>query len=377
MDNKKALFITQCDIYDTYGNGGVQGARKNYELIEKYFGKQNTLLATFPRSVDVKPPDNAIVFRRVQSSLGKVIAACFGCKIYYPWNEKEIINFIKEKDIDFLFLDYSHLGRLARIKGKHKTVIFYGNIEADYAWNKVKNEGIHYLLSYFASKYNDKHGLKADGVLCINQRDSNRLNELYGKQADFILNVSFDDQFKEQKTITEYKREILFLGSLFPPNQHSIEWFIKEVMPELDNITLNIVGKGFENKREKYEKYPNVNVIGFVEDISEYYYRHAVVVQPIIYGAGMKVKTAEAMMYGRTIVASDEALEGYEVDGVEGIYRCNTAREYINKLNDLFSDLNFPKYQPAVRDLFHTKYSTTVLQERFFLFLDELLTKEE
>ncbi len=49
-----------------------------------------------------------------------------------------------------------------------------------------------------------------------------------------------------------------------------------------------------------------------------YYYKHAAVILPIKYGAGMKVKTAEAMMYGRTIFASDEALEGYDGKGIEG-----------------------------------------------------------
>lgn len=372
MKKKKALFITPCDIYDEYGNGGVQGARKNYELIEEYFGKNNTTLATFKQKNYVKPPAGAIVFKGLSTNIGKLIAACAGCKIYYPWQERKIKEFIEKEEVDLLFLDYSHLGRLVKIKGNYKVIVFFGNVESDYAWNKVKNEGIKYLPSYFASKYNDKCSIKADKILCINERDSKRLKELYGRKADFILNVSFKDYFEVKKIKDTFNKEIMFLGSRFAPNEYSIEWFIREVMPHLNDITLNIVGKGFEEKREEYEKYPNVKVVGFVKDVSEYYYRHAVIVQPIRYGAGMKVKTAEAMMYGRTILASDEALEGYDVEGVKGIFRCNEAQEYIDLLNELFEKMKFPSYQNEVRNLFLEKYSTQSLRKKFFEFMDDI-----
>lgn len=165
----------------------------------------------------------------------------------------------------------------------------------------------------------------------------------------------------------------MFFGSLFQPNQLGIEWFMETVMTRLENITLNIVGKGFEKKRKDYEKYKNVRVIGSVEEPDEYYYRHAVVIMPIQYGAGMKVKTAEAMMYGRIILATDEALEGYEVENVEGICRCNMADEYITKINNIFSQQTIPAYQTAVRDCFLEKYDTRRIENKFFKMIDNLL----
>lgn len=373
MKNKKVLFITPTDMYDQFGNGGVKGSQKNYKLVESYFGKENTYLCTFPRNTDVTPPKDAITIKRTQSTLGQLVAALFGCKIYFPWQEKEIVKLIERLNIDLLFIDSSVLGRLARLKGNYKKIVFYHNIEADYAWNKVKNEGIRFLPSFWASRYNDKSGIKADVVMCLNQRDSRRLKELYNRAADFFLPVTFTDRFDESRTILNYKREILFLGSLFAPNQISIEWFIKEVMPKLDNIVLNIVGKDFEKMKEVYEKNENVHVIGSVQALDEYYYQHAVVVLPIQCGAGMKVKTAEAMMYGRRIFASDEALEGYDVEGVKGITRCNSADEYITAINNYFQREERLSYQLDVRKLFMEKYETGCLGKRFKRFMDELM----
>lgn len=373
MENKKALFITPTDMYDLYGNGGVKGSQKNYKLLEKTFGKENTFLCTFPRNTDTVPPENALTFRRTNSTKEQLIAALFGCKVYFPWDEKEILRFIKEKHIDLLFIDCSTLGRLARIKADYKTVVFYHNIEADYAWNKVQNEGIWYLPSYLASKYNDKCGICADKVMCLNLRDSKRLSQLYGREADFLVPVTFSDTFDDTRTVSVYEREILFLGSFFPPNQLSIEWFIDEVMPSLKNIRLNIVGRDFEKKKSEYEKHENVHVIGSVQELGESYYKHVAVVMPIKYGAGMKVKTAEAMMYGRKIFASDEALEGYEVENVDGIVRCNTAEEYVKEINTFFDEGIFLPFYPSVRECFLEKYNTQCIEKRFEQFMEELL----
>lgn len=37
-------------------------------------------------------------------------------------------------------------------------------------------------------------------------------------------------------------------------------------------------------------------------------------VMPIFSGSGMKVKTAEALMYGKFLIGTKEAFEGYEID---------------------------------------------------------------
>lgn len=288
-----------------------------------------------------------------------------------PSEEKKILSYVDEIQPDVIFLDTSLLGKILR-KVDKKTIVFFHNIEADYTWNKVRKEGIGYLLVYWATKYNEKQAMRADRIVCLNNRDSVRMKKLYGRRADFLLPITFKDTFDKDKTTCSYKREILFLGSLFPPNEISIEWFIKEVVPKLQGITLNIVGKDFEKQKEKYEQNENVKVIGTVEELASYYYSHAAVVLPIKYGAGMKVKTAEAMMYGRRIFASDEALEGYEVEGINGISRCNTVQEYVNAINTYFEKEEQKPYEEKVRTLFLKNYETKVVKQKFFEMINEL-----
>lgn len=363
---KKILFITPHDFFDLCGNGGVKVTRRNYDLLEKHFGENNISLGVFRAKRHATPSRSVSAFEQPHNRMEMLLASLWGCMKYLPWQEKKIVKKLQSKETDLLFVDSSTLGKLTGKKISPKVVAFFHNVEIDYSWNKVKNEGLHFFPSFFAARINEKCAIrKADKIGCLNERDAARIEKIYGRKVDFYLPVTFDDQFDIEKTKKDYKKEILFFGSFFPPNQLGVEWFIKNVMPELQDVTLNIVGKGFECKKKEYERYHNVKVIGTVENPEEYYYRHAVVIMPIQYGSGMKVKTAEAMMYGRIILASDEALEGYEIEGVKGIYRCNTAEEYIAQINTLFENNTLSSYQEEVRELFLKKYETKQVEERF------------
>ena len=69
-------------------------------------------------------------------------------------------------------------------------------------------------------------------------------------------------------------------------------------------------------------------------------------------------------MYGKTLFASDESLEGYEVEGVKGIYRCNTPDEYVTEIQHFYEQENVPFFQPDVRALFMKKYANEVVQQK-------------
>lgn len=91
----------------------------------------------------------------------------------------------------------------------------------------------------------------------------------------------------------------------------------------LNNAKLVVVGKNMEEIKEKASVSENIVVEGTVEELGKYYAAADVMVVLIFMGGGMKVKAAEALMYGKTIFASKEALEGYEAVHVRNITECN------------------------------------------------------
>lgn len=364
----KVLCIINQDIVHVKSGGG-QCAKRNYDAVKASLNAEDEVYTCIiADNISKKATKNELYIPGLEGNIQKVIAAFSGRKCYRRIYEKDIKEFIEEVRPDVVYLDTSKLGILARyIKEKYacRIIVFFHNVESDYSWNFVRNKGVQFLPAYCASLVNERHAVKyADEIICLNGRDRNRIEELYKRTPANVIPISMCDGFDIKKLQLDKKKGLLFIGSFFPPNYHGIKWFVEEVMSKLPDQKLTIVGKNFEMAREELER-PNVNVIGTVDDLSEYYYTYPAVVMPIQYGSGMKVKTCEAMMYGKHIFASDEALEGYDIEGVREIERCNTANEYIKAICDYFDGTEILSYACDVRECYVENYCTDRLVNRF------------
>ena len=364
----RLMCIMNQNIFNVKSGGG-QCALRNYESIKAIVEENDDLYTCVisPEITHVSNNDKELYIPGLVGSLQSALATLWGCKCYKKKYEKVIWQFIDQVKPDVIYIDTSKLGKLSkRIKKKYKTriIYFFHNVESDYSMNLVKNRGFQYLLSYWTSLYNEKMALKyGDAFACLTQRDSARINEIYRRRVDTIIPISFKDRFDASRVAIDERNDLLFVGSLFPPNYDGVKWFVENVMSELPDKILTIVGKDFERKRGELER-ENVKVIGTVENTDEFYYTYPYMVMPIPYGAGMKVKTAEAMMFGKIIFATDEALEGYSIESVEGIYRCNTADEFIYNIR-LFTQKDQKYMSDRIREVFLSNYEFEVTKEQF------------
>ena len=148
-----------------------------------------------------------------------------------------------------------------------------------------------------------------------------------------------------------------------------LRWFINNVMPNVNNAILYVVGRGTENWQEEFKDVSNVKIIGGVESLKDYYEKADAVVSPIFLGSGMKTKTAEALMYGKYIFATREAFEGYDVDYDEVGVLCNTKEDFIKAINEDLQKLP-SRFNEYSRRVFLEKYSNDVWKDRIKKFLE-------
>lgn len=361
LKDEKVLIVCGQEIIKERNDGGKLCSYRNLELFQSVFGKENVFLIMFSKYKEIDKNTHIIRKPTHCGKINKVRDVLTGHMFTSAANEMELINFIKEKGIRFVVFERSMFGKIiCKIKKSTdcRIGVFIHNIECQYFKNKLIHRGPLYFLPYLCVKKSEKRSIdQADYIMTLTERDSEILKRCYHVSSDIILPMTFKDKYDNQRERKlEKGKHLLFVGTMFPPNYDGIKWFVDQVMPELSDYKLKIVGKNFEKKRTELER-KNVQVIGTVDDLEEYYYSNSVMVMPIFYGDGMKIKTAESFMYGRTIFASDEALEGYEVEGVKGIFRCNTKEEYINAIHTFFSEKNVRYYQEEVRNLFLKKYS--------------------
>ena len=98
---------------------------------------------------------------------------------------------------------------------------------------------------------------------------------------------------------------ISYFGKMsYPANAEAAIWFSNKVFPiiqkEIPQCRFYIVGKDpTKDLLELSENNSNVVVTGTVDNIEDYYKQTDLVVVPLSYGGGVKVKVLEALGYGK------------------------------------------------------------------------------
>jgi glycosyltransferase involved in cell wall biosynthesis len=285
----------------------------------------------------------------------------------------------KDKPYDYVFVDRSVFGIIAkRLKQKGykgKVICFFHNVEVPYFKAKIGKWAPQRQLVLRVADKNDAWSCKyADKIIALNKRDEQEIARRYGRKADVLIPVAFKDRFvltppHLARSEDEGRKKItcLFIGAYFKPNNDGITWFVKNVLPHVD-VRLNIVGKGMAKLQAQLPQALinscQLSIHSDVPDLTPFFEEADVVILPIFEGAGMKVKTAESLMYGKNILATAEAFEGYELDFNKVGGLCNAAEEFIAQINDFIAHPR-PKFNEYSRMIFLEKYSEEAVVEKF------------
>ena len=373
----KIVFITTFEILGPQKSGGEQCANRNLSLLRQCFGDEDVYVCAITENKEYlsKASGNTTAFYFKRSSKFIKLRNVFqGRWIVGKHAENAILEHIISLGCDAVFLDRSLWGFLPkRLPKNMKKILFLHNMEFEYAKRHLRTHP-KVLLNIIPLMLNEATAIKnANVIITLNKRDDDILQKEYNYSSDLILPITFDDYFielhKDEDLRLSPTLQLLFVGTLFSSNEIGIMWFINHVMPHI-KAELSIVGRDFEKLTDKLIRH-NVKVIGTVDDLSYYYNYADAVVSPILAGAGMKVKTAEAIMYGKPMFATDEALEGYKVEGIKNIYRCNSPQEFIEAINSYAKNPPYLPVDNSIRELFLKNYHTPA----YIPLLRELLIK--
>lgn len=258
-----------------------------------------------------------------------------------PKKAQDILNYIEKNNIKSVFLSSSKFGKLAFLIKKYdsniKVYTFFHNIEKQYTLEEYRvNPSFKNWLIAKITEYNELMACNySDKFILLNNRDNILLKKIYNRETNILIPTTFIDKYQPHLTNKDKKKTqfiLLFVGYAFFANIEGIKWFIKNVLSDLQNCKLQIVGSGMD---KVFTTTSNIEVHGYVEDLASFYYQADAVILPIFSGGGMKTKTAEALMYGCPIVGTKEAFEGYELDYDKIGGLANTKEEMINIINKL------------------------------------------
>ncbi len=249
--------------------------------------------------------------------------------------------FMKEKHFDIALIEYIEMSFVIPMLGDQTlTILDTHDLVSDriqsFAENGIRYNGI--MLS-------EEEELEIfncfDKVLLINQKD-------YEKVA---ARIGFDTAMLVPHAATLNKRlprstvkNIGFVGSEYIPNVAAINWFLKNVWPHIGSnfgLTLNIYGNVAQHIQSGPHLASNVQIHGFVNDLSVAYDTCDIIINPVSCGAGLKIKNVEALAGGLPLITSTHGSEGLGGSNGESFLVCDTADEFVAAIELLATDFEF------------------------------------
>lgn len=131
---------------------------------------------------------------------------------------------------------------------------------------------------------------------------------------------------------------ILYVGSGNEINVHAANYFIDGILPEIRKhipaAILTVAGGVCDRLTDT----PGVRLLGQVEDLAPLYRAAAVVINPILFGTGLKIKTVEALGFGRPLVTTPAGAEGLEGMAGKAFMMADTESAFSGAVVTLLSD---------------------------------------
>ncbi len=241
-----------------------------------------------------------------------------------------LIKLIKQHQTDAIFFDQPWMGWMIpflRLFTGKKVFIRSNNIE----YLRFKSIGKSWwTLLYMYEKFVYKSSNLVIFVSDVDQKKAiyefdlkpeNTFLTPYGIPLLSIPEPTLNAREKLQRLhgIKPSEKILLFFATMsYQPNYEAVEYIAAEIYPRLKSTGENeyrilICGKNLpEPIKEKLIDKPEMNYLGFVEDIELYIDGADVMINPILSGGGVKTKAIDSLGRSQTVISTQTGAEGID-----------------------------------------------------------------
>lgn len=244
----------------------------------------------------------------------------------------------KREHYDYVIVEYVYMSKaltklgddVVKIVDTHD--IFAGRASMYYNMGtKPKN--------FYTNKRQEKKGLmRADFILAIQKDEARYFAKLVrGKRRVLTVGNYFQ---ASQRNAVKTEKNVLFIGSNNEPNREALNYFLKDIwgkvkrqVPDADFLIAGDVS-GSVGDSDLYRR------VGYVENLADVYEQARVVVNPMLSGTGLPIKSIEAMAYGKPMVMTESGARGLYREGKEpkSFLLARNTEDFIDKLTVLLTD---------------------------------------
>lgn len=180
-----------------------------------------------------------------------------------------------------------------------------------------------------------------DMTLCYTETERAVIASHIFSESD-VMRCPWVVQRNSNERSFEQRDGIVFLGGFrHRPNVDAIEYFCNDVMPHLverlPDLVLYIYGSGMPDEFDKLAS-PNVNLVGYAENLSDVFSSARVFVCPLLTGAGLNGKIIDCIAHGLPSVVSPLTADGTGLVHRQSTMIAETTEEWADYICELYSN---------------------------------------
>jgi glycosyltransferase involved in cell wall biosynthesis len=184
---------------------------------------------------------------------------------------------------------------------------------------------------------------KFDSVIAIQGADAAVLREMLGATPVHV--VHHPSPIEPLPAADRAPLEVAFVASGMSSNVDGMRQFAQEIWPlvqsDVRQAARVAVYGGVCNKLAAEALPADVELRGFADDLRAVYRDSAVIINPVNAGGGLKIKTVEALCYGRCLVTTPSGAEGLEDGAGTAFLMAHTSAEFAALLEHALRERDF------------------------------------
>jgi GT2 family glycosyltransferase/glycosyltransferase involved in cell wall biosynthesis len=187
---------------------------------------------------------------------------------------------------------------------------------------------------------------QADATIVVSTEEKELLEHEYAMKRIYHIPL-VREVYGSRRPFGE-RRDLVFIGSAHQPNVDATYYFHSEIFPlikrELPDVNFIVIGEQLRDALKDRSGFdtlagdPAVKLVGFVEDLSEYFDWIRVMVVPLRYGSGVKGKILSALSYGVPCVSTSIGSEGMGLTPDVDILQADDPVSFAHEVVRLYTD---------------------------------------
>jgi glycosyltransferase involved in cell wall biosynthesis len=247
---------------------------------------------------------------------------------------KRLKNFIKDKDFDVVIVEYIHSSYFLNfLKDESKIILDAHDIISN---RTAEFKKFNFGGKLFEMDYESEAEIfnVYDYVMVLCEPDFEEVNMMSGN----ALLCPHPVQIKNID-IREEVKNIVFIASAYLPNIDAINWFIANCWQQISEkhaISLSIYGAVGASVSKL--GLANINIFGFVDDLEPVYEQADIIINPVRFGAGLKIKNVEALAHGIPLITTNHGARGFEAEKNKSFLIAETPNDFFEQIGLLIAE---------------------------------------